>query len=414
MRLAMMILLAIGLALASVFVLRIDSGYVLIRAFGLSVETSAAVAIAFLVLFTGSFYLLARFLVRTVSLPSALKDIQGQSRQDKAQNDLVSGLIQLSEGRWPEAQRTLVRRAQFSKTPLLHYLNAARAAQLQREYMRRDEWLAKARESNPRAELALGIAQAELQMLMGEFPQASASLSQLRDVAPKHGYVLKLLFRVYLRQQDWRALVGLVPRIRRYKLLDGAELIEHCREIYPAFFVDAAETVITGQGASDEEDQLVESIWADVPKRLKSDDAVVAAYAQYLHAKREDAKAAKLIHQTLRQRWNETLVSLYGWLPLDEDSQLTQLSQWRNIHGQHAALLLSEARIYKRNGKLDQAQAALEECVRLHPSRLCYELLGQVMEEQGDGTAAFIAYREAARGELSQAGTALLPASVDD
>lgn len=410
MRLAILILLAIGLALASVFVLRIDSGYVLIRAFGLSMETSAAVAIAMIVLFTGSFYLLARFLARTITLPSEFREYRGLSRQEKAQNDLVTGLLQLSEGKWPEAERTLTRRAALSKTPVLHYLNAARAAQLQREYVRRDEWLDKARESNPKAELALGIAQAELQMLMGEFPQASASLSHLRDVDPKHGYVLKLMFRVHLRMQDWNALVGLIPRMRRYKLLESADLIDHCREIYPAYFVESAEAIVAGESMADDAAELVESVWKDVPKRLKADTNVAAAYAQYLHAKQDDQAAAKLIHQTLRQQWNETLVVLYGWLQLDVDAQLSQISQWRDAHGNHTSLLLSEARLHQRSENLDQAQSALEESIRLQPTRESYELLGQVMEQKGDGTAAFIAYREAARSEVFENKSSLLPA----
>jgi HemY protein len=410
MRLAILILLAIGLALTSVFVLRIDSGYVLIRAFGISLETSAAVAIALVVLFTGSFYLLARLLARTITLPSELREMRGLSRQEKAQKDLVTGLLQLSEGKWPEAERTLTRRALISKTPLLHYLNAARAAQLQREYVRRDEWLAKARESDPKADLALGIAQAELQILMGEFPQASASLSQLRDVDPKHGYVLKLLFRVYLRMQDWNALVGLIPRMRRYKLLESADLVEHCREIYPAFFIESAEAIVAGEPHTDEAAALVEGVWKGVSKRLKIDANVVAAYAQYLHAKQDDQAAGKLIDHTLRQQWNETLVVLYGWLHLDVNAQLNQLSQWRDEHGEHASLLLSEARLNQRRDDFAAAKTLLEASIRLQPSRESYEMLGQVMEQLGDGTAAFMAYREAARSDVFESKAGLLPA----
>lgn len=414
MRLAILILLAIGLALTSVFVLRIDSGYVLIRAFGLSVETSAAVAIAMIVLFTGSFYLVARLLARTITLPAVLRDIRGQSRQEKSQKDLVTGLLQLSEGQWAEAERTLSKRAHLSNTPVLHYLNAARAAQLQREYTRRDQWLEKARGSNPKAALALGIAQAELQMLMGELPQASASLSQLRDVAPKHAYVLKLMFRVYLRMQDWTALVGLIPRMRRYNLLEHADLLDHCRDIYPAFFVDAAEAIVAGEPQSDETAELVATVWADVPKRLKADPDVVAAYAQYLHAKQDDPAAGKLVHQALRQQWSETLVVLYGWLQLDVEGQLNQLSQWRSAYGEHAALLLSEARLAIRSGDFSAAQPLLEASIRLQPSRESYELLGQVMEQLGDGTAAFIAYREAARSDVFEGTSGLLPAPLAD
>ncbi|MFT5063263.1 MAG: HemY protein [Gammaproteobacteria bacterium] len=410
MRLAILILLAIGLALTSVFVLRIDSGYVLIRVFGISLETSAAVAISVVVLFTGSFYLLARLLARTITLPSELREMRGLSRQEKAQKDLVTGLLQLGEGKWPEAERTLTRKALISKTPLLHYLNAARAAQLQREYVRRDEWLAKARESDPKADLALGIAQAELQILMGEFPQASASLSQLRDADPKHGYVLKLLFRVYLRMQDWNALVGLIPGMRRYELLESADLVEHCREIYPAFFIESAEAIVAGDPHTDEAAALVESVWKDVPKRLKADASVVAAYAQYLHAKQDDSAAGKLIHQTLRQQWNETLVALYGWLHLDVDAQLNQLSQWRDAHGEHPSILLSEARLNQRSDNFVAAQTLLEASIRLQPSRESYEMLGQVMEQLGDGTAAFTAYREAARSDMFESKAGLLPA----
>ena len=53
----------------------------------------------------------------------------------------------MAEGKWNQAERRLTAHADRAETPLLNYLGAARAAQLQRAYDRRDRYL---REASPR------------------------------------------------------------------------------------------------------------------------------------------------------------------------------------------------------------------------------------------------------------------------
>ncbi|WP_399361225.1 heme biosynthesis HemY N-terminal domain-containing protein [Thiohalobacter thiocyanaticus] len=47
----------------------------------------------------------------------------------RARHSLNQGLLALSEGDWPRAEKLLVEHADDSESPLLNYLAAARAAQ---------------------------------------------------------------------------------------------------------------------------------------------------------------------------------------------------------------------------------------------------------------------------------------------
>ena len=158
-------------AFAAHFLLQ-DNGYVLINFRGYVVEMSVpGLVLALIVL-----YVIVRVLVRIWRMPRDLGAAVAEHRVKRAHRKLTRGFIQLSEGDWRAGERQLTRGLKGSDTPLVNYLMAARAAQLQGSSERRNEWLKLAYEELPEAETAVLLTQAELQFEAGEHERALATL----------------------------------------------------------------------------------------------------------------------------------------------------------------------------------------------------------------------------------------------
>ncbi|MES9926703.1 MAG: heme biosynthesis HemY N-terminal domain-containing protein, partial [Candidatus Thiodiazotropha sp. 6PDIVS] len=170
-----------------------DNGYVLIGYGHWTIEGSLALfALAVVALFL-LMYATIRSLTHVWSMPDRIAGWRQKRRVVRAQQALTRGLVELAEGRWKVAERHLTRFATQSETPLLNYLAAARAAQLQGEHERRDDYLHMAHESMPSADVAVGLTQAELQLAHQQYEQALATLMHVRTLSPKHSYVMTLL-----------------------------------------------------------------------------------------------------------------------------------------------------------------------------------------------------------------------------
>ena len=193
MKLLLILIIALALGGLLIWVADLQPGFVLLQYGQWSLETSLIVFVAMFLLLLLAGYFLLRSTLFLKQSPARLANWQQQLRHKRASQALTKGLITLEEGRWAEAERLLARHAGNSETPLLHYLAAARAAQKQSAPARRDNYLKLAHETTEGADIAVGVVQAELQLSAGQKEQALATLQHLRQVAPKHPYVLQLL-----------------------------------------------------------------------------------------------------------------------------------------------------------------------------------------------------------------------------
>src|SRR5262249_52068369 len=132
--------------------------------------------------------------------------------------DLASGLISLTEGDWPRSERLLTRGIAGTDAPLVNYLLAARAAQLQGATERRDEWLKLAHDESPDGQTAVLLTQAELQLASGELDAALAPLKRVEQLRPDHAGALGLLARAHRARNEPAELVALLPRLGRARL----------------------------------------------------------------------------------------------------------------------------------------------------------------------------------------------------
>ena len=156
-----------------------DNGYVLIGYGTWTLEASLAFFVLFNMLLFFLFYLTVRGIKGLWTMPHNVRTWNRHRLSRRARGYLTRGLVQLAEGRWHEAEKSLLRHAENSDTPLLNYLAAARAAQSQGAHERRDNHLLLAHESMPSADVAVGLTQAELQLAHHQMEQALATLMHL-------------------------------------------------------------------------------------------------------------------------------------------------------------------------------------------------------------------------------------------
>jgi len=371
-------------------VLSRDSGYVLLSFGNYTVEMSLALLLLLLAALFGALYFGIRLMVRTLHLPQDVRSWKQRRGSRLAQQAMTRGLLEMSEGNWHSAERRLVRFADRSETPLLNYLAAARAAQLQGAHDRRDSYIRLAHDAMPSADVAVSLTQAELQLADHQLEQALATLKHLRSVAPKHNYVLRQLRRLYEQLGDWEHLRELLPELRRRKVEDEADLQRLEIRTHHALLEHA---FLAG------DPQRLAMAWADVPRGLREAPQLLGDYAGYLQETGQGMKAEQLLRDALRKQWDSGLVETYGLLETSEPGrQLSQLEKFLADHPDDPTLLLTLGRLSLRAQLWGKARGYLEACIGRNGPPQAYRELGQLLERMHEPDKAIEIYRRGLSG----------------
>ena len=144
MKALLIALIALAASVALTLFLKEDAGYVLISYGHWTIEASLALFLVLDIALFVALYLLLRSIAQIRRVPRSLHNWRTKRSISRAQQSLTQGLIELAEGNWQQAEKSLLKHVNESETPLLNYLAAARAAQLQGEYERRDQYLQQA------------------------------------------------------------------------------------------------------------------------------------------------------------------------------------------------------------------------------------------------------------------------------
>lgn len=330
------------------------------------------------VFIAGVFALLVLF--RIFSLLHKVTVFFGAQRKarllEKARSALSHGLIELAEGRFEEAEKLLLKQIKHSDNALLAYLSAARAAQQQGEHERRDEYLRKAHEATPTAEIAIGLTRAELQLAHEQYEQALANLRHLYELSPKHAYVIKLLLKTYHHLADWKKLQVLLEDTKRLKLLPRDRIHHLELDIW--------------RGLLDEQVQAsnlpaLNAVWHQVPESLKAETGLVEHYAQLLLDFDMDDRAEQVLRHYLNSNWSESAVVLYSQLDVAIDlQQLDQVESWLKEHQHNAHLLLAMGKLCLNKKLWGKARHYLEASLAIHAMPQTYLKLAQLLEQHMD------------------------------
>jgi len=367
------LLLVIIVALGAVLLVRDDPGFLLLRYRDYSVETSLAFALVALIVVIVALHYAIKLLRGLWHLPGSVQSQSRKRRFDKARRQLTQGLIDLAEGRFEQAENNLLRLVDFSESPMLHYLGAARAAQRKGKHESRERYLMAAHEANPDAEIAIGVTQAELQIAHFQTEQALATLSHLHRIAPRHDYVSMLLARAYFELEDWASLVEILPQLRRKKLVKEAQLEEMEQAGYRGLLEQAADS-----------QQGFEQAWDKLSKTLQADAEMTRFYIDLMNRNGWYSKSAEqLLIKSLEKQWDDGLINVYGSFEArDANTQLERAENWLNEFGHKENLLLALGRISMRARLWGKAQGYLEASIGARPTPAACLALAELFEQQ--------------------------------
>jgi len=348
-----------------------DAGYVLVSYDDFAIETS----LWFAVLILSGLYFLIRFAVYlSTRLLRGGGNFGTWNRRRKvrvARQQTVQGLLLMAEGQWAEAKKLLVAAATEVRSPLINYLNAARAAHELSDVEGRDELLRKAHETTPGSRFAVALTQAQLQMSIGQWEQCLATLLQLRSEAPRHKLVLTMLASCYEELHEWGALVEMIPGLKKTKTLNTHEL-------------DRLQLLAWTHRLKDEKSD-VEGVFRSVPKELRRSTALVLPYARRLLAEGSLEEAEAVVRATLEHTWEEALVELYGRIASNDVArQLVVAEGWLKARPNDPGLLLCLGRVCLMNQQWAKAREYFEVSLRLLRTHAVYGELGRLCVALGD------------------------------
>ncbi|WP_284451513.1 heme biosynthesis HemY N-terminal domain-containing protein [Methylophaga thalassica] len=397
MKMLIIIALALALGVAAIWAADFEPGFVLLQYGQWSLETSLVVFTAIYILLVVAGYLALRSLVLLKQTPKRINAWKTTQRQKRANRALTRGLITLEEGRWTEAERILVRHATHSETPLLHYLAAARAAQKQQAPERRDNYLRLAHETTEGADIAVGVVQAELQLSAGQKEQALATLQHLREVAPKHPYVLQLLQSLYQDMDQWQEMQSVLPDLRKRHVLERNEVAA----------LDQEAAIGQLQMALAKQDwQKMAEVWEKSSSKARQTEAMLVPYVNGLIQQDQEEQAIAQIEQFMRNNWSDKLVYIYGVLTQgDLLARLATAEKWLKANPDNACLLLTVGRLAKANQLWTKAEEYLQQSIRLDAKGETYQVLAEVQLALDKNEAAADTYKQGLTLMLSSDAT---------
>ena len=375
------ILLTLALLVGSVAIalwFERQGGFVMIRLGDWTLQASLMVAVVGVLLVWLLMSLLLRLLGRVWRLPGQVHERFNERRGRLAREELVDGLIEIAQGRYAHAEKRLDRASGSVAQPLFYHLLAAIAGQRRGDWQRRDEQLAAAISAEPRAKLAIELAQAQLQVEAQQWPEAKASLEALRDQASDNYRVLALSLKTLEALDDHESLDALLPDLRQQQVLTGPALV--------SVEQPALARSLSALGETPPADALAR-VWRQLPRNRRHEPALQACYARALMNAGHANTAERMVRRWLNAHWDSELITVYGELMTDPPQQAyNQVSRWLKQRPEDAALLFAAARQAAACALWGQARSYLEaaaaRCDRPEVARLLAELYERLDEPE--------------------------------
>ena len=345
MLLPFLILVTVGvLYIVGLMLLRNSQDLIILWGQDFTVETSTFTLIVGLLLAFIVGYLLLAGLYWLFTLPTRVRQRRLLKRHMISQMDMKDGLVKMLEGHWADGEKSLLKNVDYSDNPLLNYLAAARASQMQGKYHKRDEYLKKASSFGEDAEIAVAVSQASMQFDIGQIEQARATLTHLREISPEHPFPNQLLAKVYYKQEDWKQLAALVPEL-------VPPSVENAQNKKYQKYMQRAVKGLFEITSGKQDLPALEAIWKNLPDVVKQESYAVNAYANGLINAGGGDLAAPLLEERLERSSNRELYACYGRIQHRRPNEaLAKARVWPTGEGDDPALLLCLARIENQCG----------------------------------------------------------------
>lgn len=355
-------------AVAIGFLVTKDPGYVLVTYNRWSIETSLWVAATALALTFFLTYLFVRILKQTTSIRKTIKHWSKERKDKKTLALTHQAFLELAAGNWQKAESQSLKAAKTSPKPLLNYLAAAKAAEAQAAFARRDDHLQKAHQTKGNNNIVIYLSRAQCLIESKQWSDALTPLKQLIAIAPKHQSALLLLYKTYSALNDWAALQSLLPALKKQKVLDA----EHLNSLEN----DIAKYEISNLINNNADDEALKN------------------------------KGFSLIETSLKKNWNHSFVRLYSLQPaVNTAKRIATAEHWLKKHPNDAALYLCLGRLCLQEKLLGKARDYLTKSHQLEASQATLCALAELAEANHDQTNALNYYRQAASVFLRRYGS---------
>lgn len=393
-------LIFLGVGIGIGIVLYQDPGYVLFSYSGWVLEMPLLLAGFLILLLVIVFYFLLRTGHFVFALPERIKNWFSRRKQYIAWRKTLRGSVAFFAGNFSRAE-SLLQQSVTRDTALFCHLACAHAALKQGAIERRDHYLQLAHKTANRKqameELAVGMTTAQLQFSHKQYEQCLALVLRLRQIAPKHPAVLKLLKELYLALSDWKGLLPLLPLLLKYSVISDDEQNKLRIQIYRELLGEALHQTDLGEA---------QRLWREIPTYLQQDPSLQNAFANVLFQLPEHTLLEGFIRRALSWNWDGDLVMLYGLLNgTAVHKQLTIAEKWLEDHPRDSELLLCLGRLCLKNQLWGKAKRYFETSIQIFPTpRAYYELacLQEALKEEETSHAYFKRGLELAIGTVPQ------------
>lgn len=348
------------------------TGYVLISWKSFRYESSLWVFLAVLAALFAVFYGLRTLIKMTLVSTGLVNPWSRRNQSRRLRLAAEQGILDLAQGHWKNALRHLRRAAQGEAKPLVYLLGAARAAEQLGYSDEADELLEQALLKQPAAEVAIALAHADLQLQRADDAGAQETLQAMHELHPQHPEVLLRLQALLRQRQEWSALIGLLPALRKCKRLSAEQLQTIEYQAWSGRLASACQLQQVPKLAL----KSLETAWQGLSSKLKNDPTLVAAYATELLRLNAHEHAESLLRQTLKNGLHDELLELYGRAQAkDAARQLQQAESWLKQAPNNPILLRALGRLSLRNQLWGKARDYFESSLRLHrQAHTCAEL----------------------------------------
>jgi HemY protein len=323
----------------------------------------------------------------------------GRYRRKKARARLIEGLRAAEHGQWNKAARLLADAGKDAEVGVVALSAAIRVADARGDSDTADTLALQLQQRDPATHALL---QGERLLAQARAQDAIAALDH-SDAQPLPPRGLLLRTQALARSDRADEAYGQLGALRQQAVLPLAATT----------LLETELATLSLQQAADA--NALAARWEVLPKTLRLEPAVVSTYARRAAALHWDDAALHSLEQALETRWDESLVQLYGLLPLEKyDSRRASAQRWLAAHPSSPGLLLTLARLSRQQHQQAQAEEFLQRALLLDAGAAAWEELGQLHAAHGDHALAAQCLANALcqqRGEpvtpLAEAGAAL-------
>jgi HemY protein len=321
----------------------------------------------------------------------------GRYRRKQGRARLIDGIQAHEQGQWQRAEKLLETAAEDKDVAAVAMVTAVRSAQARDDQAAVNQYLQRLASEDATLHALL---QAE-RLLAQERPVDAINLLDTATIQPLPPRGLWLRTEALARAERAHEAYGQLGALRKQKVLPDDAVAE-------------LETRLAAQSLLEAGDvNALAAQWEATPKALRSDPDVVSAYALRAVALDWDEPALLNLEQALDTRWDESLVTLYGQMPVDKlATRQANLQRWLGNQPASPALLLALGRIATRQRQHSLAEDYLHRAIAAGAGPAAWEALGQLFVDRGEPALASQCFANALRQQRGDDSIALARANA--